>query len=309
MILQENDFLKTYNEINKLWEDIDADKPSSRTDKEDFTFNQIVKYAEEDSKKTDGQGLTPMEVRYWQTIQFLLEQKQLRLGDAQSTSWVDRFMRFYKAYKVEGALLDWLRNKGFSECHFSDDKDHDVLTSDAEVTVVPDITITNDYTIECKSRTLRANIHGASLVARHDSFKNTAVGEIPVRFWVVGRTGTGIASALFKSVPTCERASLTQPFAIANQAPTATLKVNMQPVYAWLTTIDTYLAKDNTAKDIRTIRAIDTQTQALAGTIQALDLQIEPDISTDSATPAKAANQLAALATDLADTLSHTSRH
>ena len=306
MIIQENNFLRIYNEMNKLWEAAGTEKSSSRTNKEDFTFNQIVKYAEEDSKKISEQGLTLSEVQYWQTILFLLEQKQLRLGDAKSTSWVERFMRFYKAYKVEEALLNWIRDKGFSGCSFGDGEDHEVLTSDDKVAVVPDINITNEYTIECKSRILQANIHGASLVARHDSFKNTTVGEVPVRFWIVGRAGTGLAATLFKSVPTCERASLTQPFAIAKQEPTDILRVNMPPIYTWLTTIDAYLSDDTSAKDIKLTRAIDNQTQALADTIQALDLSVDSAIATDSATPAQAANQLADLATDLADTLSHT---
>lgn len=314
MILYENDFLKTYNEMNRLWEDVEKenieteDASASTVSRKDpysgVSFDDIVKYAELDAKTVEEKGYLPLTaVKYWKQFQRLIKSKNQRPGDIKSKNWVDRFMWFYKAYLVEKALLKWFENwfGSAASYDFGDGNAHHSLFPGV-AKAQPDIKLTiagHEYAVECKSITLPANLHGAKLIARHETFPHETQGQQSINFWLVYKNN----SELLPNINMYKRQSLTAKFVPEgkNEPATGKLTLDIPPVYNNLTIIEDYLSANPIATKITIAQAINKQTKELADTLQDL-VPIQSDISADSLNPVKAADQLADLATDIAST-------
>jgi hypothetical protein len=323
MILYENDFLKTYNEMNRLWEDVEKenieteDASASTVSRKDpylgVSCDDIVKYAELDAKTVKEKGYLPLTaVKYWKQFQRLIKSKNQRPGDIESKNWVDRFMWFYKAYLVEVALLKWFhqQNGTFTSSVFGDGEAHHSLfpgvAKDAQPDIkIPTITIDGkDCAVECKGKNSQSSIHDAHLVARHVPFANGENGQLSINFWLVYKNKSFAENQSFAELmpKMYKRQSLKAAFVQkSNEAPTGKLDLNVPPVYNNLTIIEDYLSTDPIATKITIAQAINKQTKELADTLQDL-VPIQSDISADSLNPVKAADQLADLATDIAST-------
>jgi hypothetical protein len=319
MILLENDFLKTYSEMNHLWEDVEKenikteDASTSTVSRKDpysgVSFDDIVKYAELDAKTIAEKGYLPLTaVKYWKQFQRLMKSKNQRAGDIKSKSWSERFIRFYKAYLVEKALLEWFRtNTSSSAWDFCDDEKHHFLFPGVAKDAQPDIKLPiaghDDYTVECKNINnygVACNLHDAKLVARHEAFPNKTSGDLRVKFWLIYKSEP--LADLMPDVTMYKRKSLTAKFVPeSNESATGELALNIPPVYNNFTIIEDYLSTNPIATKITIAQAINKQTKELADTLQDL-VPIQSDISADSLNPVKAADQLADLATDIAST-------
>jgi hypothetical protein len=185
MIIQENEFLKTYNDMSRLWEEAE----STRSRRPTFPFEEVVEKAFTAIKKIT--TLTPEDINYWRDLDYLLSHKFCRYG---GKSWVDRFITFYKAYKVESAILNWLETNGntygISNPSFAAGDTHHNLEPDTTSNSrnKPDLAITvqgEKYTIECKTLSVDAATHGADLIARHTAV-DISKNEESVYFCLVG---------------------------------------------------------------------------------------------------------------------------
>lgn len=92
MIFQENEFLKTYNNMTKIWEAFDLDTP--------IAFKEVT-----DHLKTFTGELTSEELDFWRRLRQVVLRKRVRHSDFESTSWYRRFVTFYKSYLVEDLIL------------------------------------------------------------------------------------------------------------------------------------------------------------------------------------------------------------
>ncbi len=97
MIFQENDFLKTYNDMNKLWE-------STESYSYEFSFVEVIQRAVEQST---GQHF---DRAYWTHLRELLDLKLGRSNQGESGSWYSRFITFYLEHAAEAALVDKFNN-------------------------------------------------------------------------------------------------------------------------------------------------------------------------------------------------------
>lgn len=191
MILLENDFLKTYNEIDSLWEDTNnLESNTAELDSFDNIAKNAIAFAD---KLKDKQSLTDDELNYWLNywcrVREILLSKKARKGDYDSKTWYNKFITFYKAYKAECLIAKWLRDNGgtygISNVDFCDKDRHHKLYDGGDS--LPDlIARINGHAceIECKTVSADSSIHGADLVARHT--------EVPInggtlRFCLVGQ--------------------------------------------------------------------------------------------------------------------------
>jgi hypothetical protein len=194
MIILENDFLKLYSEMNELWEDIDSN--STEIFGDDYAFETIAKRAINDSTKVT---FTSEELKYWCEVRKRIMNKYVRPGEAVCKNWCTKFMAFYKAYKAECAILNWLKNNGHEEYgisspKFGDGSKHDKLLVDSGEPVADiSVTINNENRkIECKTVDVTAAIHEADLVARHTAINvNSKQKTQEIRFCLVGQPGKG----------------------------------------------------------------------------------------------------------------------
>lgn len=191
MIIQENDFLKTYNNMSSLWEDMELPVEYSF----DEVANKVITDAANiEQMKKDGNSYTgeTIDIDYWCELKQLVDNKSYSFGRAQSYSWHTRFLSFYKAYKAELAILNLFKNdsklrKAFKNCRFNDLRQDKLRpdTSDA----APDITASDangiEWGIECKQYTSTSPVHGAKFVVRHTPIKTTN-SECEIKVWLVG---------------------------------------------------------------------------------------------------------------------------
>ncbi len=187
MIIQENDFLKTYNDMSKLWEEAETDNSTglSTTRQTEFSFEDIIekafkaaeklpqKITKTSLRKEPEKQLTQDEIKYWCDLRYLLEHKSYSLGRKKSKYWYTRLLSFYKAHRAEQAILAALSSlTEFTSCKFTDEKLQDKLVPDSNSSknVQPDITAvtaTGQEQIECKAFNVSATVHNAKIVARH----------------------------------------------------------------------------------------------------------------------------------------------
>ena len=182
MIIQENDFLRTYNEMNKLWEDTGDDVEIETA----LTFNGIANQAVRDLES----GV--INIQYWRTVRTCLDSKPDRRGEKHK-NWCSKFMSYYKSYIAECAIKEWLEangaDHGITAVDFGDlnPLDHHLLVA-GPVEATPDLKATingETYTIECKTLGAPSTVHKAQLVARHAEV-DTAKGNQQIQFCVVG---------------------------------------------------------------------------------------------------------------------------
>lgn len=113
MIFLENDFLKTYNELDLLWESdentdsAESSKPESEpqsqiTFEEIFTEKISKSLAKSDAEKKDD---ILQDISFWEEVKRIIDSKYKRKTDSASR-WDRRLLNsFYKPYLVENALL------------------------------------------------------------------------------------------------------------------------------------------------------------------------------------------------------------
>lgn len=110
MIFQENDFLKTYNEIDKLWEDAEntsGELISDNTGSGEL-FGAIIERAYAFHNRGSKRSLEDGDIKFWTRIQAILRSKYKRALQSQDwTTWWDRFVNgFYKPYLMETAIRE-----------------------------------------------------------------------------------------------------------------------------------------------------------------------------------------------------------
>ncbi len=310
MIIQDNEFLKTYNDISKLWEDV-SEESSVTSRKTEFKFTDVAEQAIDDIKALSS-GLSEDQINYWCDLRALLEDKRYRIGDVPSGSWYDRFMRFYKAYLVESAIKDWFNKLptglGIVSCSFGDDteSDHHLLKPDASLgQAKPDLKVLNEnteYYIECKSCNATSSLHGAKLVARYESIDNTDCGDLNVKFWLVGKEAANQKNAAYtlfsEGGPTVHKItqSLKGEFDPSGKDPTAIVKIQLPKtsIYKALEQINNYLDTQDTAQKIKTAYIFNKTTKNLDKIAkQELNLNLSDKTLEEPKDPANAADQLA----------------
>jgi hypothetical protein len=310
MIIQENDFLRAYNDMSKLWEDISEDSIVTHRITE-FKFIDVAKQAINDAEALASEELTLEQINYWCDLRALLDDKRYRIGDLPSSSWYDRFMRFYKAYLVESAIKDWFNKVAKIPCGFGDtlEADHHWLKPDAGLgQIMPDLIVSNrkaEYTIECKSCTATSSVHRANLVARHESIDNAIVGDLNVNFWIVGKSTSKAADQLFpeggypvyKIEPPLNLSSKFNP---SGQAPTGTVQIDLPNVYKALIQINSYLATHDTAQKIKTAYIFNKKAKELDMIAkQELNLNLADTTVRELKDPVEAADQLITVTNDI----------
>jgi hypothetical protein len=177
MIIQENEFLKTYNDMSRLWEESES-AGSSGSRRAKFPFEEVVekafaaveklpqKVTKAELRKSPEKRLTEDEVKYWCDLRYLLDHKAYSLGRTRSKHWYTRFLSFYRAYKAEQAILEALRGlTEFTNCKFTEEALQGVLLLDSK-DARPDIQ-SDQGLIECKAFGVPVTVHGANVVARH----------------------------------------------------------------------------------------------------------------------------------------------
>lgn len=93
MIFQENDFLKTYNEVDKLWESEDSKELYKKT------FEDILSEANKFKSSRE------LNYDFWEAVQRLVWSKYKRTGK-DDIPWYKRLVRsFYKPYLTESSIL------------------------------------------------------------------------------------------------------------------------------------------------------------------------------------------------------------
>lgn len=106
MIFQENDFLKTYDDMSKLWEDAsifaDSDSESAVEDPQ-FSFkNIIIKAAAYDKAKK----LTSEEIDYWSKLKYLVRSKFNRYANDRALWYTKLLNAFIKTYCMENLIAN-----------------------------------------------------------------------------------------------------------------------------------------------------------------------------------------------------------
>ena len=223
MIFQENEFLKTYNEINKLWEDAEG-TPG-------YTFVDIINRVAEVSEKDT---LSDSEAAYWSALRGHLIDKTLSHGRFANKSWCTRFITFYKAFLAEQAILNAINGNSSLNLVVSFDNTgggHDAIYAsrqdektkadfkingniaelfsqlDSAFNVAEDkqgvfkrrarkkLEQTINGGIECKTIDNTTSLHGARLVARHTPLQQ---GSYKITFYLAGRLES--LCAVFKPI-------------------------------------------------------------------------------------------------------------
>ena len=189
MIIQENDFLRTYNEIDSLWEEAE-----SNTGYSEYSFDEVASKAITDAaiienmNKAEGSYTgEKINIEYWCELKQLLENKAYSFGRVNNLTWYSRFLSFYQAYKAELAILKLFQEnpklrKAFKNCSFPDPHQAK-LRPDTNV-AKPDITSAAGD-IECKEYTSTSSVHGAEFVVRHTPIQTTST-EYKIKAWIVG---------------------------------------------------------------------------------------------------------------------------
>jgi hypothetical protein len=196
MIIQENEFLKTYDEMSSLWEDAEATEPAPDSR---YTFSDVLSKlvgvnASElrdvatklKAGKAEGSSASNVDFdfEYWNGLRDLLWGKGYRRGQSENATWISRFRTFYLPYRAEKAIIDVFNNKNSNYFKIELNGDHDELFSDAAVqnkdecvdyNIIENVTIPADLgvtCVECKSLSSTTSTHGAKLVIRHTTFKS-----------------------------------------------------------------------------------------------------------------------------------------
>ena len=187
MIIQENDFLRTYNEMTSLWEDVGPDT--------EYFFDDVASNAITDAaiieklNKAEGSYTDEkIDIDYWCKLKQLLEDKAYSFGRISTLAWYARFLSFYNAYKAERAILAKFREDPklrsvFKSCKFPNEEDQAKLRPDTN-NAAPDID-SEVGGIECKQYGSTSSVHGAKFVVRHTAVKLTDT-QCEIRAWLVG---------------------------------------------------------------------------------------------------------------------------
>jgi hypothetical protein len=190
MIFQENDFLKTYNEIDKLWE---AGYNNLATS---LSFETVVSMAEETQAvlkniAVDGRvrdftfegEYSEVYINFWLSLRELMASKNDVNGQETDEVWYERFLKFYLSYCAEKAILNYLKGYfGEQAVDFVDGKSHHFIHAGGGEDK-PDIKITlpgpHEVTVECKTDAWghARNFHGADVVIWHSPLLGSKSGE------------------------------------------------------------------------------------------------------------------------------------
>jgi hypothetical protein len=285
MIIQENDFLKTYNEMNKLWEDTED---TSTTTRKIFYFEPNPKSEEGfsiwEKAEHDSDMSNEIDVSYWCDLREVVSQKYMRMGGIEASTWYGRLLSFYRTFKVEESILRWLNSKSaiFGQCTFGggNDNDHDLIQPDTG-SAYPDFS-TGVGDIECKALTAEASLHDAQLVIRHaptkqkeiyfcivgegETLKRVFGEDLPEYVFNIDQDKGRTLKSKFDKFPVPKAAAPT----VENEGYS-----KAKTLEQWLKVIDERLAKDKLACEKKAALILDTHTKQLNKTITSADADAE----------------------------------
>ena len=298
MIIQENDFLRTYNEMTSLWEEADPDSTGDR--KETFTFKEVIDRAINDRQKIGRgkSGLSQEDIAFWCDLRYLLNHKQYSVGRKKNRCWYTRFLTFYRAYNAETAIVAWLNKSvpAFTNCKLQDPKAN-VLHPDTSH-ALPDIK-TDQGTIECKDCGISVTIHEANFVARHTAVDLTPEdpGNNSIRVCLVGDTqalkqvfGEDLPSYVY-AIDTSIHRLWTGFENLPVEGVSLPLTEIPENLKDNLAAIDRALNKQTQARTDKIISILDQQTAGINNTIERQLKMAPPETKVDPEMPLDAAIQ------------------